>query len=100
MIKDVVTSINDSILVHTNYVTLVRVVILYIYIYIYISYISWNLRNGEKHRVRDKDVTGKEMQNDNIRKCRDFTKKATSTENKQGRGTRKTTFQKGNYKYE
>lgn len=40
------------------------------------------------------------MQNDNIRKCRDFTKKATSTENKQGRGTRKTTFQKGNYKYE
>jgi hypothetical protein len=41
-------------------------------------------------------VPGKEMQNDNIRKYRDFTKKTTSTKNKQGRGTRKTKFQKGN----
>lgn len=39
------------------------------------------------------------MQNDNVRKYRGFTK-TTSTENKQGRGTRKTKFQKGNYKYE
>lgn len=40
------------------------------------------------------------MQNDNVRKYRDFTKKTTWAENKQERGTRKTKFQKGNYKYE
>jgi len=40
------------------------------------------------------------MQNDNVRKYRGFTKKTNSTENKQGRGTRKTKFQKGNYKDE
>ena len=54
---------------------------LYIYIYIYI-YISRNLRKVHKRRVKDKDVPGKEMQNDNVRNYRYFTKKTPYTENK------------------